>query len=358
MNGERLRQARELCGLTQQELADKLGIAQSAVAQIEAGLFIPSESLSQSIAIETGFELSFLTDRANPVDFPTGSLLYRGRAKVSAKDKAGAHRFAQTLFEISIKVRKGFRPIPVSLPRLKVELPAAAARILRSHLGLSPDTPIANITLGLERAGVVIIHVPLEIDGLDGFSAWIGDIPMIALVGTGGGYRNRYTLSEEVGHLVMHAPLIVSVEEAEKEVKPFVGEFILPEEAMRREMLPPITLSSLASLRHKWGASIQFLAMRANALGVTTANQHRYLMQQMSSWRSAKKEPGDGSIQQEQPQLLKKLMEATYKNAPDSRRLRRDFGIPMSIMRPILKAQGVAIQERSPMLELVSKGPS
>jgi Zn-dependent peptidase ImmA (M78 family)/DNA-binding XRE family transcriptional regulator len=356
MNGERLRQARELCGLTQQELADKLDIAQSAVAQIEAGLFIPSNSLSQSIAIQTGFDLSFLRDRENPVDFPTGSLLYRSKAKVSAKDKARAHRFAQTLFEISMKMRKGFRPIPISLPRLTAEPPAEAARILRSHLGLSPDTPIADVTLSLERAGVVVIHVPLGIDGLDGFSAWIGDMPMIALVGTGVGYRNRYTLSEEVGHLVMHAPLIVSVEEAEKEVKPFVGEFILPEEAMRREMLPPVTLSSLASLRHKWGASIQFLAMRANALDITTANQHRYLMQQMSRWRSARKEPGDESIQQEMPQLLKKLMEATYRNSPESRRLKIDFGIPMSIMRPILNAQGIAIQERS-ALELVSKAP-
>ena len=113
MNGERLRQTRELCGLTQQELADRAGVAQSAIAQIEAGRFAPSLPIAQSLAIHTGFDLAFLRNVEPPLEFPVGSLLYRGKAKVSSKDKAKAHRLAQLLFEIVGSLKGKFRPIPV-----------------------------------------------------------------------------------------------------------------------------------------------------------------------------------------------------------------------------------------------------
>ena len=83
MSGERLRQARELAGLTQSQLADNVGTVQSAVAQIEAGLFIPSDALLQSIAMQTGFDVQYLRKEAPPAEFPMGSLLYRSMSKVS-----------------------------------------------------------------------------------------------------------------------------------------------------------------------------------------------------------------------------------------------------------------------------------
>ena len=344
MNGERLRQVRELCGLTQQELAERVGLVQSAIAQIEAGQFEPSATIGQALAMHTGFDLSYLRKPELPVEFPEGTLLYRSKAKVSPRDKTKARRLAQLLFEMVSALRGKFRPIPVTLPRYG-ETPIEAAKMARSQLGLSPDTSIKNITSALERAGVLILKVPLEIDGLDGFSAWVGrdrDVPTVCLIGSSVGYRGRYTISEELGHLILHTPLRTSVEEAENEVKEFVGEFVLPEEAMRREMATPVTLGSLAALRHKWGASIQFLAARSNQLGITSPNQYRYLMQQVSKngWRTSRREPGDDSILQEKPQLVLKMIEATYGTPPDIAQMRKDFGIPTSLLRTLLQSHG------------------
>src|SRR5258708_27386052 len=107
---------------------------------------------------------------------------------------------------------------------------------------------------------------------------------------------------------------------------------------MRREMAARVTLGSLAALRHKWGASIQFFAARANQLGITTPNQYRYLMQQVSKngWRTSRREPGDESIVQETPQLVLRLIEASYGTPPDILRMRKDFAIPMSLIRSLL----------------------
>ena len=341
MSAERIRQARELCSLTQEELAKKIGISQPAIAQIESGQYTPSPSMEQSIALHTGFDLSFLRKPEPPVDFPVGSILYRSKAKVSARDRVRAHRLAQLLFEIVSSLKAKLRPIPVVLPRLNEQNPIEAAKLARSSLGLSPDTPIQNIMSVVERAGVLVLRLPLEIEGLDGFSAWVGknhETPVICLMGKSVGYRSRYTLSEETGHLILHSPLAGTVEQAEEEVKLFTGEFVLPEEAMHREMGTPVTLASLAPLRHKWGASLQFLAHRSKDIGITTPNQYRYLIQQISmrGWRTVKQEPGDESIPQEQPKAVSKMIEVVYGSDSDFSRIRKDTGVPVGLLKSIL----------------------
>jgi Zn-dependent peptidase ImmA (M78 family)/transcriptional regulator with XRE-family HTH domain len=347
MNGERLRQARELCGLTQKELAQFTGLAQSAIAQIESGEFVPTPTVGHALAIQTGFDLSFLRNERAPTQFPEGSILHRSRARVSKKEQARARRLAQFLFEIAVELRERFRPISVRLPCVRSQHPVEAARLVRSHFGLSPDTPIPNITTLVERAGVMLLRVPLKVDGLDGFSCWAGDdlaMPTICLVGPGLGYRTRFTLSEELGHLVMHSPLTCTVKEAEKDVKQFVGEFVLPAEAMLREMRTPVTLSSLATMKPRWGASIQFLAQRSKELEIVTANQHRYLMQQISSrgWRRASGEPGDDTIPQEQPQLLRHIVQGLYGSPPLLSRIRDEFGIPLRLLNALFAENGIA----------------
>lgn len=344
MKGDRIRQARELAGFTQTELSELVGIPQAALAQIESGVYSPSESTVKAVSLRTGFDVSFLRNPEPPIDFPVGSILYRGQARVSARDKNRAHRFAQLMFELSLSFRARLRAIPVSLPRLADYDPAEAAKTTRSALGLSPDTPITNLMSVIEKAGVLVLDLPVQVDGLDGFSAWVGpkrDIPVICLIGNKRvGYRVRYTLGEEIGHLTIHSSLRGTVAEAEAEVKHFTGEFLLPEESLRRELVPPVTLAGLASLKARWGMSVQALIMRAKDLGITTPNQTKYLMQQISvrGWR--KHEPGDELVIQETPKALNKMAELLYGPHHDLRALRKDSGVSLAVLRKIFTANG------------------
>src|SRR5437870_4607000 len=153
MISERIRQARELSGMTQTELASRVGITQAALAQIEAGMYAPSDSVLTDIAKQTGFNSSFLRQEQPPIEFPSGTILYRSLVKVSARDKARAHRLAQLAFEIAFLMKRHLKNIPVLLPRAFTEDPITAARSTRSSLGLSPDSPIPNIVTVVERAG-------------------------------------------------------------------------------------------------------------------------------------------------------------------------------------------------------------
>jgi len=339
VKGDRIRQARELTGFTQTELAELIGIPQAALAQIESGIYSPSDSTLKAISLRTGFDVSFLRNPEPPIEFPVGSILYRGQARVSARDKNRGHRLAQLMFELAISFRSRLRVIPVSLPRLADYDPTQAAKTTRSALGLSPDTPIANLMSVIERAGVLVFDLPVQVDGLDGFSAWAGpkrDVPVVCLIGNKRiGYRVRYTTGEEVGHLVIHSSLRGTVDEAEAEVKNFTGELLLPEESMRRDLISPVTLASLANLRARWGVSVQFLIMRARDLGIVTPNQTKYLMQQISARGWRQHEPGDDQVVQERPRAFETMAELLYGKNHDLRAIRKDTGIPLAILRKI-----------------------
>ena len=173
MNGEQIRQARELLGFTQTELAQRAGMRQSAIAQIEAGIYRPSDGAAEAIAIQTGFDLSFFRQETPPADFPIGTILYRTQARVSARDKAMAHRMAQLMFDLVLMMRTKLKPIPVLIPRNN-EPPEIAAHLTRASMGLSPDSPVSNLINALERAGVLVMQLPFPVEGLDGFSSWVG----------------------------------------------------------------------------------------------------------------------------------------------------------------------------------------
>jgi Zn-dependent peptidase ImmA (M78 family) len=128
-----------------------------------------------------------------------------------------------------------------------------------------------------------------------------------------------------------------TVKEADEEARRFVGELLLPEEVIRAEVIPPITLSGLVSHRAKYKVSLQFLIRRTLDLDIVSQNQYRYLMMQVSSrgWRT--KEPGDDAVTQEQPRMFAKMVEVIYGNPPNFLQMKRDMcGAPVSLLRSLL----------------------
>ena len=70
-NGERLKQARELLGMTQQELASAAQLDQSYVSLIEQNARQPADSTIETLALATGFPKAFFS---LPAGKPTNAL--------------------------------------------------------------------------------------------------------------------------------------------------------------------------------------------------------------------------------------------------------------------------------------------
>ena len=91
--GDRIRQAREYCGLTQTELAKRIGVNQSAIAHLESGRNIPTEDLLTAIAEHTGFMPPFFFKEPTN-DFPTGTLALRARNSLTTREFNKAYQYA------------------------------------------------------------------------------------------------------------------------------------------------------------------------------------------------------------------------------------------------------------------------
>jgi Zn-dependent peptidase ImmA (M78 family) len=329
--------AREIAGLTQTELAERIGTTQSGIASMEANLYRPSQEYLKILAKETGFGLSFF-EPSQIDEFPSGALLYRAKAAVTKAERQHAHGLTSIAFELAVSLGEKLKQVPVNLPRLK-ESPEKAAQITRTALGIAPHVPVVDLMQRAERNGILLLVVPREIAGLDGFATWVGSPyprPVIALLGGNFGYRINFTLGEEIGHLVLHSPLTVSIVEADNQARAFAQELLLPREAMLDEMRRPVTLTNLALLKPRWNVSLQLLIRRASSLKLITQNQYRYLNQQVRSSGWHLLEPGDENIPQPKPRLMRKMAEIQYGNPIDLGRVSADSGIPTRLVAELL----------------------
>jgi Zn-dependent peptidase ImmA (M78 family)/DNA-binding XRE family transcriptional regulator len=312
VNGERIKQARELRGLTQAQLADRAHVDQSTIAYLEKGNREPLDETLEAIAIQTGFPPSFFRKKSGD-GFPSGSLQFRART-MSAGQRTQVRQYAKTVWEIAQHMAEQVSEIPLRLPKLS-EQPEVAAAVTRSELGLSPDGPISHVTNTLEKAGVLVLNIPLPMDRWDAFCAWVGEDtkkPVIVVADGAPGDRLRYSIAHETGHLVLHQSLDGRLRAIDSEADRFASEFLMPESAMREELTSPVTLASLADLKPRWGVSIQALIRRAYSLEVITERQYKYLFQQLTKRGWRKQEPSALAVPIERPRAFRKMAELLY----------------------------------------------
>lgn len=342
ISGDRVRQVRELRGYTQTELARRVGVQQSTIAQIESGLLVPSEDTLNGLALQTGFPASFFMQPPAP-QFPLGSLMFRALRSTSARDRAQARRYGEAVYEAAIKLAEHVTEAhPVKLPHLKDAVPSVrAAEVTRVSMGIPRDDPISHVINSIERAGVLVLALPVALKKRDAFSVWMttkdGGRRAVVAIGQGvPGDRLRFSTAHELGHIVMHTNIQKGFVDLEREANRFAAELLMPHAAMRVEMRSPITLASLAPLKARWGVSVQALIIRAHDLELISERQYRYLFEQIGlrGWRT--QEPG--TIPIEKPRALRKMAELLYGLPIDAKALANDLKFPLPFTRAILDA--------------------
>lgn len=336
--GERVLQAREMRDLSQQQLAEKVRCTQTTIAKVEADIRQPSAGLMSALASELGFPIPWF-ERPIPSHFPLGSLQFRAKAAKSQRQLHKPYYVARTVFEVAEALRSRVKTLPIRLQRdICWDSPAEAASALRSECGLAPDAPIDDVVHLIERLGVVVLGLPLdlELEGVDGFSAWTADgTPVICLSMLAPGDRLRYTAGHELGELAMSAMPIADRHDA---ADAFAGEFLLPENAMRRELVPPVSLTSLAQLKLRWRVSMAFLATRAARLDIISNRHLRTLFVEISKRGWRKHEPENLAVETERPRVVRKMAEVLYGNPLDFERFALDCRITPIFARRLVQA--------------------
>ena len=308
-NREMLVLARQSRGLTQTELAQRLGISQAQVSKVENGLDAPDASMVERYAAALDYRPSFFFQKGALLGLPPYH--HRKRAKLGAKRLDAVHAELNIRrMQIKTLVRSAELDTPKALPSLDLEAfdgdSAEAARVVREHW-LLPRGPLKDVTRAVENAGVLVLACDFGTDLLDGLSLRVEGLPPMIFLRAGmPGDRYRFTLAHELGHLVLHWYSPGPDDQMEREAHRFAGAFLMPS----HDILPylsGLSLSKLMMLKQVWGVSMQAILYRSKDLGAVGEKQYESLWRQISRAGYRRSEPID--VPCERPTLLTEIVE-------------------------------------------------
>lgn len=293
--------------MSQLELAEQLGIWQSKMSKIEAGLLEPSPSEVERLSQILDFPPPFFSWTDPVYGFATHEMFHRKRQRVTARKLSEIHaqlnlgriRVSRLLQSAELD-GDGFSRVD---PDQFDGDPAEVARAVRAAWHL-PVGPVNNVTDVIETAGGIVIPHDFGSRQFDAVSQWVPKLPPILFVNTNfPSDRMRFTLCHEIGHLILHR---VVGPNAEEEADRFAAEFLMPARDIQHQLYD-LTLPKLVALKQYWKTSMAALLKRATDLGTVTPRTARNLWMKMGKLGYRTKEPVD--VPAEEPKLLRELVE-------------------------------------------------
>ncbi|WP_328848559.1 XRE family transcriptional regulator [Micromonospora zamorensis] len=237
--GEQVRQARLSLGISQQDLAARVGLDRTMLAKVEAGSRrldgLELARLSRALKVSMEYLIqpppAVLSRRAVPLTEETDTEAARSSERLEIAMVEWLRNVQQLLDLGELRIGPLLRyPHPVA----SEDDARQAARWLRQRFGLN-DEPIDSIMEVCERAGQWVLVTDLPGDGA---SLVEGEIAVAVVSTTGDPGRRRATAAHELGHLIIgdeySADVGVSASRAEREavIDAFAAELLLPVQAI------------------------------------------------------------------------------------------------------------------------------
>jgi Zn-dependent peptidase ImmA (M78 family)/DNA-binding XRE family transcriptional regulator len=327
--GARLREARDVRGVTAVVLSEGIGVSGQTISSYEQGRSSPSAPVLTAIAIELDLPETFFL---RPVDDrERGTIFFRSMASASKRQRTRAIRRYGWLRNV-VEYVSDFVLLPepnfptFDLPEDPLLIDdddiEAAAQQLREHWTML-DGPVANMVRLVENQGGIVVRDRLGAESLDGLSELVPEArrPHI-VIGTdkGTAVRWRFDCAHELGHVVLHShvsPALLQRAEQFKRLEAqahrFAGAFLLPFNAFADDLFAA-NLDAMRAIKPRWKVSIGTMVIRAKDMGLISSDTARSLWIGISrrKWRRA--EPFDDAIEIEEPQVLRRAFELILDN--------------------------------------------
>jgi Zn-dependent peptidase ImmA (M78 family)/DNA-binding XRE family transcriptional regulator len=301
--------ARETRGLTQYELAEKLGISPAHMSKMEIGMVEIYDEYIDKLADILDFPKSFFFQEFEPMQ---PILNHRRRNKVAQKlitqIDAQINVFSMHISKVSQELELKFNTFPC-LDTEQFGSPYNCAKELRKIWKLK-EPVIDNLSKIIEDKGIMIVSFNFGTDRVDSRTVITPEGQAIIFVNKSLlGDRLRFSLAYELAHLIMHHCAMPSMDrDLGSEANKFAAEFLMPDKDIKKDMKEALNLDLLGKLKLKYKVSMQSLVYRADDLEIITDNQKRYLIQQFNQLKIRKREPQEYDVAKEQPYLLRNLL--------------------------------------------------
>ena len=258
----RLRVGRELVGLSQSQLATKVGLSPAAISQFESGATRPSPETLDELGAALDMPVGFF----NRPLAETHDGFFRALRRTSVTDRRRARAVAHIAHDLAnaAAVAGGFPSldvprIPITALDTPIEDIEAIAHEVRRSWDL-PRGPIGDVVQLLESHGVVVIRLPLDSVDVDAFSLPFPDHPVVVLGSDKADRaRSRFDGTHELGHLVMHGEQIWGMKEVETQAHQFAAAFLMPANEIRDQLPTTVDWPQLFALKQRWQVSLAAL---------------------------------------------------------------------------------------------------
>ncbi len=326
----RIKQARVSRGLSMEELSEKLSVCRQAISQYEMGKNAPSKAKLNEMADVLQYPISFFYKPLPISENASSAVFFRSKKTTKAKSLNAAREKIEIFCEINSYLSQFVDFPSIDYPEVDYNdadvLPLDNSKIeeyamtLRDSWGLGRG-PIENLIGIAQKKGTVISKMQLGMSKLDAFSVWYDNKPIIFLSSDKDtNARIRFDIAHELGHLLMHAYYYSEEDlktqeirdKIENEADRFAGAFLLPKESFSKDVFST-SIDHFIQLKAKWKVSIACMIYRCETLGILSANQVKYLKDQMTTRVYWRKEPLDDRMPVEKPfahkQAIKLLLE-------------------------------------------------
>ena len=263
----KIKNARTLTGLSQQELADLVGLSKQMICKYEKGESIPTSTNLIKLGKAFNVKMDYFF---KPSRIDLGVINFRKRSKFSSKKQSSLEQLIKLNLENYLEI-EDLLQIDYSFSNLiekeKVNSVDDIERVvlkLRSVWEIGLD-PIHNIIQLLEDKEIKVIELFDVDDNFDGLATFVNKkFPVIIINGKFSVERKRFTLLHELGHLLLNLPEC-NIKDQENYCNKFAAEFLFPKKlvtkefGVRRDM---VSLNELIEVQKKYGLSIQAIVHR------------------------------------------------------------------------------------------------
>jgi len=317
----RLIQALAARGLSQVALASMVGVSPATISKWKSGQQLPEADALESLSRVINVTSEWFT---RPLPGKCSLPLFRSNASAHANARAMLEARLEWAQDIALSLGEFVDFPEVNLPKRAFTDPEQitnadieeAADECRDLWNLGRRA-VPDLAMAVEGAGVILVREETGVATIEGLSAWSQALnrPLVLLsADKGNGFRSRFDLAHELGHLILHKGIDRSTDPArhklmEDQAHRFAGAFLLPAETFASDVRHPVTLDSLLLLKQRWGVSVAAMVMRLWALKVIDDDTKGLLFKRRSARWGVKAEPGDDGRAPEQVRLLKRTIE-------------------------------------------------
>ena len=275
----RIKNARVLKCLSQQNVADEIGISKQMVSKYESGEAIPTSSkfikLSKLFGLKIDYFFSSFQIELGEINFRKKST-FSMKKQSSLKEQIKINLENYLWIEDSLSIDYTFKNIIQNSKINSIEDVENAVLKLRNEWNIGID-PIHNIIQLLEDKEIKVIEL-FDVDGkFDGMATYVNDkFPVIVVNGNFLVERKRFTLLHELGHLLLNLPEC-DVKQEENFCNKFAAEFLFPKQIVVKEFggkRDHITITELISTQKKYGISIPAIIYRLVDSEILSKQRH------------------------------------------------------------------------------------